>query len=371
MNPRLRAGARWLAARLGLYWPTWRERRALEAWRLAQAVRLRGRPGRLALVGCGAMGTTIATAALAHLPGWEVSALYDLREEAMQAVGAAWPKAARAADREEFLARAREADVVAIATTSDAHADLARGALQAGAEAVLVEKPVTTCLAEADDLIAAAGRSRARVAVDHTRRWLPSVEGLRRLLGSGAIGAVRALHFVYGWGGFGMIGTHLFDLARCLAGSDLGALRARLDERGPARHGPRFRDPSGFCEARFASGARLTVDLSEDLRLRQMFYVIVGSLGRVEVDERLGRVRLVGSGGRAWEAEYVFPEAVPLGVARALFELREGRPPRCTLEDGRAALEAAVACHLSARADGAWVSLPVGGAAREERFPFA
>ena len=36
-----------------------------------------------------------------------------------------------------------------------------------------------------------------------------------------------------------------------------------------------------------------------------------------------------------------------------------------------AALEAAVATHLSSRQGGDWIDLPITGAEREERFPFA
>ena len=48
------------AEHLGFVWPLLRERRALEQARLDTTLRLEGRPGRLALLGCGAMGATIA-----------------------------------------------------------------------------------------------------------------------------------------------------------------------------------------------------------------------------------------------------------------------------------------------------------------------
>jgi hypothetical protein len=89
------------------------------------------------------------------------------------------------------------------------------------------------------------------------------------------------------------------------------------------------------------------------------------------VDERLGRVRLVGTGGRAWEAEYISPDVLELGVAAALNDLQGGSPPRATLADGRAALEAAIACQVSAREGGRWVDLPLTGEVSKERFAFA
>lgn len=109
-----------------------------------------------------------------------------------------------------------------------------------------------------------------------------------------------------------------------------------------------------------------------DLVMKHACLVIFGEGGRIEVDERLGRMRLVGHGGRIWEEGYLGgPSAFPLGVATALLELQEGREPRCTVADGRAALEAAIACQLSAREGGRWVTLPLKGDIYDEQFPFA
>ena len=335
------------------------------------AARLRARPGKLALLGCGAMGTTIARS-VQHLNGWSVSAAFDAKPEAVERFRRAFPSVSVAADIEVFWDAARMADVLAIATTADNHMSGTLQALESGVRTILLEKPAATSLADADDLIEAAQRAGARIAIDHTRRWLASGDGLRRLIGDGVLGNPRAIHFYYGRAGFAMIGTHLFDLARWLTGSEITRLRAELDpEPGVNKRGRQFVDPPGYCEARFANGVRLTVDLSSDLRLRQRAFVVICENGRLEVDERLGRVRLAGTGGRAWEAEYISPDVLELGVASALHELQGGVPPRATLADGRAALEAAIACQVSAREGGRWVEMPLVGDIRKERFPFA
>lgn len=368
--PRLKKIIKPFAEQVGFYWPVYREKRALQKARMGVAVRLRARPGRLAILGCGAMGSTIARS-VHHLPGWSVGPLFDMMREAAERLSRSFPGSAVAEDERAFFDAARTADVLAIATTADTHLSSTLRAMELGVRTILLEKPVATSLADADAVIEAADRTGARVAVDHTRRWLPSGEGLRRLVG-GVLGPPRAIHFVYGRAGFAMIGTHLFDLARWLIGSDIAVLRAELDaDAGVNKRGERFVDPPGYCEGRFVNGVRLTMDLSSDLHLRQRAFVVVCELGRLEVDERLGRVRLVGTGGRAWEAEYVSPDVLELGVAAALHELQSGSPPRATLADGRAALEAAIACQVSSREGGRWVDLPLAGDVCEERFAFA
>ncbi len=358
------------ALKLGV--PLSREALALARARLNTDVRLANTPGRLALVGCGMMGETIARAARL-LPGFQVTALYDQCPEAAQRVQARLaPQAAVAASLEALLETAGTWDVLAIATTADSHVPVARAALEAGVRKLFVEKPIATSLADARTLIELGEQAGAQIAVDHTRRWIPSALGLRRLIAGGAIGHACSVHFTFGRAGFGMIGSHLFDLTRWLFAADIVRLRAELDEViRPDRRGERFVDQSGRCQALLSNGARLTVDLSDDLALRQAFFVVVGEHGRIEVDERLGRMRLVGHGGRVWEEGYAGLNAIDLGVATALFELQAGRAPRCTAQDGRAALEAAIACQVSARCGSPWIDLPLNGDIAHERFPFA
>lgn len=357
---------------LGLGLPLAREALALNRSRLATAARLAPAPLRLAIVGCGVMGQTIARSARL-LEGSRITALYDhVPQATFQMQARLAPQAAVYASLDALLENALEWDVLAIATTADSHVAVAEAALEAGVRRLFLEKPIATSLAEADRLIAIAERCGAHLAIDHTRRWIPSSLGLRRLIDSGVIGRVCSAHFTFGRAGFAMIGTHLFDFTRWLFQSDLVRLSADLDTvQRTDRRGTRFVDQPGRCQALLANGVRLTLDLSDDLALRQAFFVLAGERGRIEVDERLGRLRLVGYGGRIWEEGYAGLTAIELGVATALLELHHNRAPRCTAHDGRAALEAAIACQESARTGSAWISLPLNGETYHEQFPFA
>lgn len=65
-------------------------------------------------------------------------------------------------------------DAVTIAAPTMAHVDLAMPFLAAGL-AVLVEKPMASSVAEADQLLSAAARTGSVVAVGHTERFNPAV----------------------------------------------------------------------------------------------------------------------------------------------------------------------------------------------------
>jgi predicted dehydrogenase len=82
-----------------------------------------------------------------------------------------------------------EIDAVAIATPVSSHFELARRAL-ARFKHVLVEKPMCASVAEGEELVALAKRTRRTLMVDHTYLFHGAVQKLRELKKSGALGVV-------------------------------------------------------------------------------------------------------------------------------------------------------------------------------------
>jgi predicted dehydrogenase len=80
-------------------------------------------------------------------------------------------------------------EAVAVATPPLTHGPFARAALLAGKH-VLVEKPLTVSLAEAEELVDLAGRSGLTLMVDHTFLYSPAVRMIKRLLDAGELGDV-------------------------------------------------------------------------------------------------------------------------------------------------------------------------------------
>lgn len=78
-------------------------------------------------------------------------------------------------------------DLVVVATPHHLHHPIAAAALDRGL-AVLVEKPLTVTVAEADDLIARADRSQTPLFVHHQRRFEEDFQVLRAIAASGEIG---------------------------------------------------------------------------------------------------------------------------------------------------------------------------------------
>jgi predicted dehydrogenase len=81
-------------------------------------------------------------------------------------------------------------DAVVIATPVFSHYTLAKQALQAGKH-VLVEKPMTACVQEAEELIELAGKMGKLLMVDHTFLYTGAVEKIKQLVQSGEIGRIN------------------------------------------------------------------------------------------------------------------------------------------------------------------------------------
>ena len=133
-------------------------------------------PLRVAVIGAGHLGKHHARI-LAQLPGARLVAVVDLvRERAEAAAGSSGATVATAVEAIRPMV-----DAVTIAVPTAAHVEVARPFLERGIH-VLVEKPMTPSLAEADSLVALAAARGAVLAVGHTERFNPAVTAATKLL---------------------------------------------------------------------------------------------------------------------------------------------------------------------------------------------
>lgn len=137
-----------------------------------------GAPLRVAVIGVGHLGRHHARI-LSSLDGATLTAVVDtVAERAREIAAGAGTRALT--DCREIL---DEVDAVSIAVPTEAHRDVALPFLERGI-GVLVEKPMARSLREADEMIAAARRSGAVLAVGHTERYNPAVAAVLPLVTS-------------------------------------------------------------------------------------------------------------------------------------------------------------------------------------------
>lgn len=100
-------------------------------------------------------------------------------------------------DFAQFLAEQRP-DVIHVLTPPQSHAALALQAMESGCH-VLVEKPMTLSLKEADAMIAAAKAAGVKLCVNHNQLFDPVILQARRLVAEGAVGTVIGVDSYYGF----------------------------------------------------------------------------------------------------------------------------------------------------------------------------
>ncbi len=144
------------------------------------------------LLGYGFASATFHAPLIAAVPGLRLAAIASSRPHDVRAD---WPDAAVCATAAELIARP-DIDLVVIATPNDTHALLAAQALAAGKH-VVVDKPFTLNVAEAQALIALAAQQQRLLSVFHNRRWDADFLSLQAVLQGGELGRVTHLesHF--------------------------------------------------------------------------------------------------------------------------------------------------------------------------------
>jgi predicted dehydrogenase len=144
---------------------------------------------RIGVVGCGYWGSKHVRI-LSCLPDVDEVTIIDVNRCAREDILAAFPTVRVSADLEAALPHI---DALIVATPPRTHAEVALKGLRHGKH-VLLEKPLTTSLAEARLLVEEARRARLVLMVGHTFEFNPAVRELKRRITLGELGRVYYIH---------------------------------------------------------------------------------------------------------------------------------------------------------------------------------
>jgi predicted dehydrogenase len=141
----------------------------------------------IGVIGCGYWGPNLVRN-FVGLPEAHVVRVADMREERLKHLRGLYAGLETGTDHKSLLEDPR-VDAVAIATPVRTHFSLASEALEAGKH-VLIEKPLTETVAQAEDLIALAEKQQRVLMVGHTFEYSAPVNRLRDVIASGELGRV-------------------------------------------------------------------------------------------------------------------------------------------------------------------------------------
>jgi myo-inositol 2-dehydrogenase / D-chiro-inositol 1-dehydrogenase len=333
---------------------------------------------RLGVVGCGYVAEHVHLPVLSRLREVDVVALADRHAARLLRVAERFGVRSAYADVDELVADPAVEAVGVLVPPAD-HAEVAVAALDAGRH-VLVEKPVAASAGDADRLVERAATSAGIAMLGFNHRWLRNVRRARELVGKGALGRIEAVRTTLtsrsrfdadapewrrrrelGGGSLLEQGIHHFDLWRFLLGSEVDELYAVAH---PA-------DAGAAVTARMSDGVLVQSTLSErtapinaveilgregSLRLR-LYHFDGFELVPVDRDESSLAVRARGIASTLRGLPRGLAEMRTGGAFGASYAeqwrqfaraARRGTPVPPTFEDGRRALDIALAAAESA-----------------------
>ena len=144
---------------------------------------------RFGIIGWGYWGPKIARN-IDSLQGAAVTIVADTDSQRLKSVASNKPWIQTTSQLEDIFQS--DIDAVIIATPVSTHFQLARKALLHNKH-VLVEKPLTTCITEAEELIELAQQQQRVLMVGHTFEYNPAVNELRKLMQSGELGNIYCI----------------------------------------------------------------------------------------------------------------------------------------------------------------------------------
>jgi len=300
---------------------------------------------RTAVIGVGHLGRQHARvhAALAAENRSRLAAVCDINEETARAVGSeratTWTT--------DWRTLAGRVDAVSLATPTESHAEIACPLLEAGVH-VLVEKPISRTLEEADRMIASAERGKATLMVGHLERFNPALVALRPHVRNPVYFEIhRVGEFTARSLDIDVVldlMIHDLDIVLWLVGRDTEV----TDVRAVGIPVLTNRVDAANARIEFASGAVANITASrvgtEKIRKMRFFqphdYVAVDYAARRASISSLAPPTATGSwpGVRVHHLDIVDLEPLRAEVELFLEAARAGAPPAVTGEEGRRAL---------------------------------
>jgi predicted dehydrogenase len=298
---------------------------------------------KLGVIGVGHLGQHHARV-YTEILGTQLAGVVDTNESRAEAVGESLG-VPYYNNIDEFIKKASP-DAVSVVVPTSQHHEIAKKALQNGIH-VLIEKPVTTTVSEAEDLLKSAEKSDLVLQVGHIERFNSAVQYISKIIHKPLYLESRRLGpFSPRINDVGVVldlMIHDIDIILSLVNSDLTNISA-MGSFVRSEH-----EDIATAQMAFKNGsiAHINVSRVSEKRLRQLEimeperYVTVNyetqdvSIHRC-VRENNGMVEVI--------EHPVFPKSEPLKLELQHFVtcVREGRKPLVGISDGKRALEVAI-----------------------------
>lgn len=269
-------------------------------------------------------------------------------------------------------------DIISICLPPAPHLPAARAAAQAGVH-ILMEKPITRTLAEADQMLSICKEAGVYLMTGFTHHFYPEMREAKRLVESGAIGrpltvldSMSISHSlvlpwyrdkeIAGGGVFMCNAVHGFDRVSWVLNQNITAIAALVEPPQESRA-----EDYGSVLARFNGGVQGTFFQHwGPYRTVTCEMQLYGDEGMLHVRSWDSIEVLIGDKHtvhRYYYPDYGLADRAMVGMVAELTEMveavRQGRQPEPSGEAGRTSVALVLAVYQAAQT-GAWVNIPTG-----------
>ena len=314
---------------------------------------------RIGLIGAGTHGSRYLRHALKDVPDMVPTAL--CRRDRTAGEKLAGELGCRYHAEPLALIEEPSVDGVIICTPPSTHFELAAAVLAAG-KPLLLEKPMTGTLAEAERLTERdASSSASPLMLAQTLRWNPVIRKVRELWPRlGKVHLIRMAQRLQptalAWqrdptvtvgGSVLLTGVHLFDTVRFLTGQEFIEIQSHQDMILNSAVEDLF-----LARALLSDGCWASLEVSKYTNSRACWLEAVGEDGQLHADYQGGGIVIrEGAEEERFDLSASTP-TLPLVLTDWLVSIRNGSPPVIGATDGLATLQAVEACYESAKLAG-------------------
>jgi scyllo-inositol 2-dehydrogenase (NADP+) len=255
-----------------------------------------GNPLRVAIIGYGLAGSVFHAPLISSTPGMTVAAIVTNNQQRRVQARRDFPTASIFSSTEELWRDPSRYDLVVVATPNRAHVPLGLAALNSGLP-VVIDKPLATSVADAQQLIEASKSTGKLLSVFQNRRWDNDFLTLRKVIADDLLGPLTRYESHYdryrpaprvgawrefadpeeGGGLLYDLGSHVIDQALQLFGKPV-RVYAEMDLR---RRGAQVDDDT-FVALQFANGIRAHLWMSVVARIPGPRQRLLGLRGTYE-----------------------------------------------------------------------------------------
>ena len=148
---------------------------------------------KLAIVGCGNRGSIFANYAKKYSDKYELTAIVENSPKRIERIKQDYPNVPLFTDYKDFLKAKIPADIVAVATQDESHAEHATALMKAGYD-LLLEKPIANTLEGCMEIYKCSKEYNRKVIVCHVLRYTPFYSKVKEIIKSGKLGDIVTIH---------------------------------------------------------------------------------------------------------------------------------------------------------------------------------